>query len=73
MVKVYKRITTGFNGAPYAWRLLKDVLQLAPMLVTLYLACMAFNAVMPAVALYYSSRMFQVVSWTRSTIYAFRS
>lgn len=61
MVKIYKRLVVGFNGAPFAWRLLKDVLQLAPVLVTLYLAALAIHSVMPAVSLYYSSRMFQVV------------
>ncbi|QRV90936.1 hypothetical protein RhiJN_18954 [Ceratobasidium sp. AG-Ba] len=61
MVKVYKRMTAGLSGAPYAWRLLKDVLELAPVLIVLYLGCMALNSVMPAVALYYSSRMFQVI------------
>lgn len=62
IVKIYRRLTQGLGGAPYAWRLLKDVLQLAPMLVSLYLACIALNSAMPAVTLYYSSRMFQVVS-----------
>ncbi|QRV76120.1 hypothetical protein RhiJN_04135 [Ceratobasidium sp. AG-Ba] len=61
MVKVYKRMTAGLSGAPYAWRLLKDVLELAPVLIVLYLGCMALSSVMPAVALYYSSRMFQVI------------
>ncbi|KAG8773148.1 hypothetical protein FRC12_002695 [Ceratobasidium sp. 428] len=69
MVKIYRRMTAGLNGAPYAWRLLKDVLELAPGLLILYLACLALNALMPAVALYYSSRMFQVVSKADVVVY----
>ncbi|KAF8605012.1 P-loop containing nucleoside triphosphate hydrolase protein [Ceratobasidium sp. AG-I] len=61
MVKIYRRLATGFNGAPFAWRLLKDVLHLAPTLVIMYLAAMAIHSVLPAVSLYYSSRMFQVI------------
>lgn len=62
MIKIYRRLVAGFNGAPFAWRLLKDVMQLAPVLAVVYLAAMAIHSVIPAVSLYYSSRMFQVVS-----------
>ncbi|CCO26732.1 hypothetical protein BN14_00763 [Rhizoctonia solani AG-1 IB] len=61
IVKIYRRVTQGLSGAPFAWRLMKDVIQLAPVLVSVYLACMALSAIMPAVTLYYSSRIFQVI------------
>lgn len=61
MIKIYRRLVAGFNGAPFAWRLLKDVMQLAPVLAVVYLAAMAIHSVIPAVSLYYSSRMFQVI------------
>ncbi|CAE6454074.1 unnamed protein product [Rhizoctonia solani] len=61
LVKIYRRMTQGLSGAPFAWRLMKDVVRLAPVLVWFYLACIGLNAVMPAVSLYYSSRMFQVI------------
>ncbi|KAF8742265.1 P-loop containing nucleoside triphosphate hydrolase protein, partial [Rhizoctonia solani] len=61
LVKIYRRITQGLSGAPFAWRLMKDVVRLAPVLVWVYLTCICLGAVMPAVTLYYSSRMFQVI------------
>ncbi|GAB1519295.1 hypothetical protein RhiTH_002361 [Rhizoctonia solani] len=35
LVKIYRRITQGLSGAPFAWRLMKDVVRLAPVLVWL--------------------------------------
>ncbi|CAE6422002.1 unnamed protein product [Rhizoctonia solani] len=64
LVKIYRRMTNGLSGAPFAWRLMGDVVRLAPVLVWFYLACIGLNAVMPAVTLYYSSRMFQVRACT---------